>query len=108
MENVEYGTITEEELQTYGNAGIMLLDGANNDTSSEITATGDASYNFSVTWDPELGFTASRLDASLLPYWQVGMQNYANKSEEEIRAAASQIAFALASIIHPCVVWQQT
>ena len=51
------GFITEEDLQMYGGANIMLLDNISNQTSSgSQTASGSGNYNWSITWN-DTGFT---------------------------------------------------
>lgn len=44
MREVVRGTISAEELEAYSNAEIMLLDGADNGTGSQVTITGDMEW----------------------------------------------------------------
>lgn len=84
-----------EEFERYYGAAIMLVNGQNDSTSSggDITVTGGGEYKWSVTWG-EAGFTGGG--------WTVGYRDFSNSTEQEIRDAADQIAFALAAQFHPC------
>lgn len=92
----ESGIVTEQEaIEKYGNAAVMLIDSVNEGVGSgPITVGGSGNYQWTVTWDPNTGFSGQG--------WKVGVRDFSDSTEEEIREMADQIAFALAAQMHTC------
>lgn len=58
------GVVSKEELKAYGGANIMLLDGDNEETSSQTggSASGSVTGNWAISWNNTTGFTGNGWD----------------------------------------------
>ena len=97
------GRISKEDVEAYGGANIMLLDGANDVTSSGGTISGSGTYEWTITWD-SAGFTGNTWNA-----WGTNYEQFFDNGTlgNEIRNYGYYIASSLSgdrqNVIDGCV-----
>lgn len=91
------GTVTEEELQMYSRANIMLLDNSNGTTGSggSGSVSGSGSYDWELIWDSD-GFQSYSWEVDTWENWtQRFMDEYANGTLEEFLESDLTLAFGI-------------
>ena len=96
------GFVTEDELQIYGGANVMLLDDVNGQTTSGTqTASGGGNYEWSISWDSR-GFTGRNWQVfSWDQYWDDFEREYNNGTLEQWLESEEHlnVAIGVSSII---------
>ena len=81
------GTITQEELEKYGEANIMLLSNTR-DLSSGGIVSGSGTYSWTFRWT-SVGFTGVEWTQSAAYYYGNLVAEWASESEETLRSHLS-------------------